>query len=264
MPYSTSSISCDSQIKSHWPSKYMPITADTNKFIASISAAFRQSMTITLKSVVINGGSISGGAAPSGGPVTGAVLSFPAKSITSTPPDFELVYVPPIYSNDMGPGSHTVWMKHLIADLSKGLKQAWVSWSSSWSLPAGVAYGGVAAWIPSTPPSAGPWSAGTIKPFTFLGEGVSASTDLVTFDKIIASIASPDSVTPNDTQPCQVYNQYSKDIIDAITLGMSDALKLVLSQILAKDPTGSSASGTAMPGGSILPGMISGVVLDIS
>lgn len=267
MPYALNTLQCASHIESNWPSAYQPITEDTQKIVDAISKAFAESVSYSLKSLTIGGGVIVGGVAPPGGPVAGAVLTIAPGLVVSTPPDLASAYQCPDFMNDGGAGSFTDWHEKLIDNVGTQLSLAWTTWTLAWFLPAGIAQGGVAAWIPPAPPvppAPGPWLGGTIVPFTFLGSGLSPSPSIDLLDTTIASVCSGVSASSDDTDDCQVYNADSGTVIDAISKGLKEALLECFQSVFVKDPSGSGAAGTAMPGGIIAGGAIAGLVLDIT
>ena len=274
MPFVLSALASTarSNISSNWPGDWKPITENAQKTITAVSQAFADGFSQSLSNAVINGGIILGGVATTGGPVVGAVLNIPVGSLTMPVPDLASHFVPPSYqlvasfNGQTQPGSNTSWHKSLVKECSKVLDDAFTAWTPSWMLAGGTAYGGVSTWIP-TPPAPGVWTAGTIVPFTFIGQGANTSPMLEQFPTTLTAEAQTVSVTvPTDdtrTEQVRLSNTYSRPMIQAIAKGLLQTIDDTFQQVMIKDPSGTSASGISLVGGVVASGIISGLVLDV-
>jgi hypothetical protein len=62
-----------------------------------------------------------------------------------------------------------------------------------------------------------------------------------------------------------VADSNSKELVESVCRGVSKSILDVFKQIIVKDPTGSSAVGTAVPvAGNIVGGTVSGLVFDVT
>jgi hypothetical protein len=274
MPFVLSALTSTTQsnIVSNWPGDYRPITENSNKFIIAISKAFADGFSQSLSNAVINGGIILGGVAPTGGPVVGAVLNIPVGSLTLPVPDMMSHFVPPLYqlvasfNGKTQSGTDTNWHKALVKECSKALDEAFTAWIPSWMLTGGTAYGGVSTWIP-IPPVPGIWTAGTIVPFTFIGQGINTSPMLELFPTTFINEAQTVSVDVSTddtrTEQTKLSNSSSRPMLQAIANGLLQTIDDAFQQIMVKDPSGTGASGVSLIGGIVASGVISGLVLDV-
>lgn len=270
---STLASTTKTNIETLWPSNWFPITENSQKMITAIAEAFADSFSDSLKASVMNGGTIVGGASAPGGPLVGGILSFSPGSLSMPPPVISSRFFPPDLSlNFKGKpmfGDYTVFFKTLVETLSSSVSSAFSSWTPGWNLPAGTALGGVAAWYPGPPtPTPGPWTAGTITPFLFIGQGANPSVSISTLSSSFDSVASVTPVTVSTdkkrTETTELSTPFSKQMLSAFSGGISRTVEDTFSQIMVKDPTGVGASGTSFPMFGNVTGTISGLVLDVA
>lgn len=274
MPFLLSSLAATakSNILSNWPATWDISSANAQKMVTAIADAFADSFSTVLSSTVINGGLITGGAAPPGGPLVGGVLMIPPGTVVMPVLNISASFDAPTFSVTFkGPtqvGAYTVWFKTLVNTLSSSLGTTLTSWVPTWTLPTGIALGGSAAWIASTPPAPGPWAGGTITPFTFIGQGLNASPLLDTFSTTFDATAQATPVVvqtdSKNAVTIELSTTSSSPMIAAFTKGIIQTMDDTFKQLMVKDPTGAGASGVAAPGGVITTGTISGLVFDAS
>jgi hypothetical protein len=275
MPFVLSALSSSalSNIESNWPGDWKLITENAQKLILAFAQAFADGFSQSLRNAMINGGIILGGAAPTGGPVVGATLNIPVGGLTMAAPDLQSHFIAPSYqviasfNRQIQPGSNSTWHKALVKECSNALDDAFTAWTPSWMLTGGSAYGGVSTWIP-TPPAPGVWTAGTIVPFTFIGQGTNASPALETFPTTFTTEAQAVSVTVSTdrtrTEQTKLSNSSSRPMLQAIAKGLLQTIDDAFQQIMVKDPSGTGASGVSLVGGVVASGVISGLVLDVA
>lgn len=239
---------------------------------STIIDAFALGFSRAVESALKSGsgvGSITGGAAPPAGPVVGATCVFSAGTITIPPLQFSSFYKPPVFTlvragqPPVIETKQTPWMRKFVSTLAKAIDAAWLEWFQQWTGTT-TAQGGVAGWISSSPPAPGPWAGGTITECV-LSTGTSSSQKMKLLDTtmvrelrattITVSIEGGEDMTvPMSSTP------ESDAIAKAVAGGMSDAFFELTKMVSVQDPTGSGASGTAMPGGVIVGGIINCVL----
>ena len=266
-------LSLKSSLLSTWkaglPSKELPVTAVLSDRLDSIATAILTAGDNTIAGTTINGGIITGGASASGGPVIGAVLNIAAGSVTSTVKwSGKSVFVPPTTKIGDYPVVYTAWLKTLQETISDAISDFWDTWYPTWMCTGAIALGGVSAWVAtSTPPVPGPWTAGTITPFTFLGaQGLNASPALSLLKTKLIATAKTTSVTMWNNQTTTLVPAKDGDIIQGTIESFCDAFSSTFqtwaSTALVTDETGASASGIAAPPtGIITTGTISGLTI---
>jgi len=241
--------------------------------IGAFAKAFCQALSKSIKDATINGGTISGGGSPPGGPVAGAVLTIPPGGLVATPPKIKPVFDCPDFSspdsnNVDQHGSYAAWLRAVVEHLDDSIATQWNIWIKTWTLPSGVALGGVAAWIPPSSAAPGPWTGGTITPFIFMGQGSNSSPALDQLAQVTvrtgkaktAYVVSGSEVVGN----VSVADGNSKQLIESVATGFSKTLEQFFEQVMIKDPTGSSATGTAFPPAGIVTGSITGLKFDVT
>ena len=255
-----------STAKSEWKHE---LTDNTKLIFQSYADSLENAATKTFESITINGGVILGGAAPPSGPLVGGICNFvPGSAVASTPMQIKANYTPPnfqiVRDNKTYKGSYTPWMKALTETIDIAVTAAFTEWLLAWNFPgAPIGVGGICAWVPSVPPAPGPWTIGTItqSAFNAPGFGVSASPAFQLLpDKVVASARAKMVTINNNTVPlCNTKD--GENLIRAIAKGIGDGFDVATKAMDIYDPTGVGASGTAMPGGVIALGTISGCKL---
>lgn len=258
--------------------KYKPTSKQTKAIFQSYGDAMAKSLIMSLRSVVINGGIVTGGACPPGGPVVGAVLTFaPGSALASSRLDMEAVFVPPKFEMDVGgktvTGEYTMWLREVTSFISTSMQTAFLQWLSLWSVPgAVVAGGGIGAWIPPVPPSPpypGPWTGGTITSpcgFNSPGFGTSLSPAFTLLPNVAIRLAKSKQIrvkvgdSTMSTKLCA--NEISEALLLAIIHGCISAFEYATSQVFVVDTTFSGIGTAVPPTGSIVGGTLSGCTLD--
>jgi hypothetical protein len=249
--------------------KHKPATQPTQQIFQAYADAFSKALVISLRSVVINSGIITGGTSVPGGPVIGATLAFTPGTLVSSGLELEASFVPPVFKG----GSYTPWLRAFTACLSSTTKQAYTQWITTWSLPgAVVAGGGVSAWIPPVPPSPpypGPWSGGTItSPCGFMapGFGTNASVSFSTLAQTFVSNARAKKVSipaGKETYVVPIVNtSEGEHLASTIASGLSSIFVSATTSVLVIDKSFLGAGTAVPPTGSIIGGTISNCVLD--
>jgi len=257
-----------------------PIVPNPNMdaLLSSYIDAMIKSVQLTLKATKIVGSTVSGGTAPPGGTVVGALLTCPPPTVVQTP--LISVYKPPQFSVQMPDGStrygeYTPWLRGATSVIDSVVNAAISSWLTAW-VAAGlaVAYGGVAAWIPPAPPVPalpGPWTAGTVTPFLFdgIGGGTSTSPAPALVPKNALSKGSSTNVSISTgagapiVTPVVSMTAHSKDIFNAITGAFTALFGEMQKNVRVIDATGTGGSGTAAPGG-IITGIMGPLTFDVT
>lgn len=275
MPFLLSSVAalCENNIRAAWPAQWDQSASEGSKLIRAFSKAFSDSFAQSIKAATINGGQIVGGTSPPGGPVADATLSIPAGGVIASPLKFKQAYASPNFVVDAAgtpkSGAYSAWMKAVVEHIDSNLATQWSAWIKTWSLPSGEAHGGVAAWVPPPSASPGPWTAGTITPFLFMGQGINASPALENLSRV--AVNSGKSKTAYVVLGGEVVGNVavadtkSKQLVESTCAGIAKTISDVFKQVMIKDPTGSSAVGTAVPvAGNVVGGTINGLVFDVS
>ena len=269
-----------SNIETKWPSAWQPITQASQQLIEAYADGLGIALFNALSGIVFAPGTVSGGAAPPGGPVVGATLSYTPGSLSGSC-DLEPVFTPPNFVIDVDAGngkkktvtgSYTPWLQCFTQTLSQSLSLAWQQYILGWSMAGAVVVGGgTAAWVASTPPAPGPWAAGTITtPFQFDAPGFGAST--YSWDRFADDFVNAGSIA-SVTIPIQASDPITTTLVAtpegellarAVAGGFAETVKETVSTVTVYDPTGSGGSGTALPGGVITPGVLVGAMLNLA
>jgi hypothetical protein len=140
--------------------------------------------------------------------------------------------------------------------LSELLDAAWDDWFLKWS-GSTPAFGGVAGWVPGSPPSPGPWVGGTITPAVLDGSGASSSllmkklpddfVNKLRLTSVTIDIEESDAVTMK-----MVETEHTENFARAISGGLSDTFLNSMKQVELFDKSDVGASGIASPGGSVV------------
>lgn len=218
-------------------------------------------------------GTILGGAAPPSGPLVSGMLTCTPGSLVVADVDLEssIVFGPiTMRDGDRTLRGHldTQHMRAIRSHVAQHAARVWKTMTSTWfasALP--VAQGGIAAWVASTPPVPGPWTAGTTQPFVLaplagLG-GVVPDPSINVFDSFVTTAA---RVVPwvftmpegNDLTLMLVNDEgeTSEMEMHAFAHGWQWLLLDFFHNVQAYDPTGCGASGVAAPGGVITTGTV--------
>lgn len=255
-------------MQTYW--KHQPTTKPTQQIFQAYADAFSKALVISLRSIVINSGIITGGTSAPGGPVVGALLVIPPASITlATDLDLEHVFVPPVFPG----GSYTPWLRTFTACLNTTSKLAFSTWCKTWNLPgAVVAGGGISAWIPptpTTPPAPGPWTGGTLtSPVGFMmsGFGSNVSQDFSLLDASFVSRGRTTNVQIKDGDRTHnlklVATTEGEHLAKTVAKGLAKIFDTAVARTFVIDKS-SLGIGTATPPiGTIINGTISNLVLD--
>jgi hypothetical protein len=269
-----------SNIEDKWPSAWKPITQASQQLIEAYADGLGIALFNALSGLVFAPGSVSGGAAPPGGPVVGATLSYAPGSLSGscellpvfTPPNFSVEVDAGNGEKKTVTGSYTPWLQCFTQTLAQSLSQAWQQYILGWSLVGAVVVGGgTAAWVASTPPAPGPWLGGTITtPFPLDAPGFGASVyswDLFAGEFVLAGELASVTIPIPASDPITttlIATTEGEMLAKAIADGFSETVKETVSTVTVYDPTGSGGSGTALPGGVITPGVLAGAMLNLS
>lgn len=266
-------ISLKNSLLSTWkaglPSKELPVTQVLSDRLESITTAILTAGDITIKATTINGGLITGGASASGGPVTGAILNIaPGGLVSATKWSGKNVYIPPTTQIGQSPVKYTDWLKTLQETISDAVSDFWDSWYPTWTCAGATALGGVSAWVAtSTPPVPGPWTMGTITPFSLVGaQGVNASPALTLLKTKLVTTAKTTPVTTWNNQTSTLIPAQNGDVIQGTIEAFCDAFSSTFqawtTTAMVTDITGVGASGIAAPPtGIITTGTINGLMI---
>ena len=248
--------------------------------LKQIAQGYVRELQTAAKSVTITG-TILGGAAPAGGPVVGATLTCTPGSLVSKAPDAETGIAlgritMRVGSRTLVGNTNTEHMRAVRKLLAKHVRMSWTAWCSQWmcsALP--VAQGGIAAWVPSTPPAPGPWTLGTITPFTLaplagLG-GLSTDPTLAMLPETVvtAARATPWTFTMPEGDKLRIM-LVNKDGVTsemetrAYAYGWQWLMQDFTQNVMVQDATGCAASGVVAPLGVVTSGVISGLSLLVS
>lgn len=258
-------------IRSKWP---WDITTASGQLIDAYAASVATAFYNALSSLVFAAGTVSGGTAPPGGPVLGAVLSYTPGSLSGSL-NLEPVFVPPVFKIEVDDhvlvGSYTPWLRKFTETLSQSLSKSWQQYTSLWSAPSiPCVGGGSAAWVSATPPLPGPWAAGTITtPFILDAPATGQSTyqwDMFASEFKSAGAAAQVTLPhPGGAVTTSLFaTPQGFDLGGAVASGIADIIKQTLSTVTVYDPTGLGGSGTALPGGVITPGVLVGAALNLN
>lgn len=252
------------------------LSQNLNPLLESYIDAFLDSAKATLSSFKVVGASVSGGAAPPGGPVSGAVLSIPPGSPVFKPAASFSLFRPPRFTATMPDGSvhtgkYTPWLRGLTSVICPLADDALDDWLRTWNVSGETCVvGGVAGWVPSSPPSPGPWAGGTITPIPLVGGTAQApavklkAIRSTTEAKGCATIAHIEIDEDGGTVASPVFNDAGKGI--ELGRGLNAAFEYLMEKVAAVelvDRSGSGGSGVAAPGG-ILTGTIAELTLAVS
>lgn len=217
-------------------------------------------------------GTILGGVAPSPGtPLTGGLLTCIPGSLISGTLDLSRNWQTPnvnvvISGVTKSYRVDTPYLRALVPAVSQALAMAWSQWVALWAAPGiPVAQGGVVAWVPGTPPLPGPWTNGTIAPFTLapgLGiGGASASPSLSLLKQSVVAKCKTTAFVDQGTRTLiNSDGPDGEDFVGSIATGLQKMLQEFVTTAQLYDPLGSSASGMAAPvTGSITVGAIAGL-----
>jgi len=266
-------LSLKSSFLSTWkaglPSKELPVTQVLSDRLESIATAILTAGDITIKSTVINGGLITGGASASGGPVAGAILNIATGGVvSSTKWAGKSVYVPPTTKIGDSTVQYTAWLKTLQETISDAISDFWDSWYPTWMCTGAVALGGVSAWVAtSVPPVPGPWTLGTITPFSLVGaQGINPSPALTLLKTKLVTTAKATAIATWNNQISTLIPAQNGDIIQGTIESFCDAFSSTFqtwtATAMVTDPTGAGATGIAAPPtGLITTGTINGLTI---
>lgn len=253
------------------PTTMLPATDVVHDRLKSITKAVLSAGDITISSATINGGIITGGVAAPSGPVVGAVMTAPTGSLTSTTPwSSKDVYIPPTTKIGDYVVQYVDWLKVLQETISDAVSDTWDAWYPTWMCAGVVALGGVAAYVPPAPPSPGapgPWTAGTITPFTLIGgQGTATSPALSMLKKKLVATAKATPVSMWNGQATTLIPAKNGDTIQGVIESFCDAFESTFNTwsqtALVVDSSGVAALGTAtIPAGTIIGGSISGLTI---
>ena len=282
MSFDTSSLASTtfSNIRANWPAKWQPLSDNGARILHAIANAFAQGFATSLRSAVITGGTITGGVAPPGGPVVGAVLQLAPGGLQFQALGFSNYYIPPLFSVTdkqtsivSSSSTYTTWHKALVNTTSSVLDESLAAWITTWLFSSGIAQGGIAAWIPPIPPAPpvpGPWANGTIVPFLFVDPagGTNASPALADFPTLVHSRAMATQVQVQEDGTRRVVTelevQTSRPFLAAVANGILTTIDSTFAQMFVKDPVvPGSAFGTAFPPAGSIIGSIPTLVFDV-
>lgn len=244
---------------------YQPASTQMLDLLKAFSEAIAEATWKTLSKATIIG-TINGGAAPPGGPVIGALCTFSPGSVTMPKlgilPNYRHPVLKAMHEGKVHAqtSEQSPWMKRFLSLLFSDFEKCWLDWFLQWSGTTD-SFGGVAAWIPSTPPSPGPWTLGTITPLTAFSQSASSTSILMrNFNKSLVSTMRVSKVTINTVDGWKTVNMcevsHTERMAGSIAFGIASAFQKIVKQLVIEDTTKSAASGTAMPGGIIAGGTI--------
>jgi hypothetical protein len=243
------------KIAERWP--YKPTTTHASAMFKPFAEAITKESKALLGASAF--GSITGGAAPSFGPVVGAMCTYAAGGLTVQPVKLfdsfkyatftlERPNVPTFTTS-----TPTLWMKKFVGILLPLYDEAYNDWFKQWTGTTD-AFGGSAGWTPGSPPLPGPWVGGSVNRLK-LSNGTSSSTKMLQLaDTFISKLKASSITIPIDGDDITVSmcaNEHCENMARSISGGMSDAFFDMVQNIEVFDKTSSAGSGTAAPGGII-------------
>lgn len=244
------------KIAGRWP--YKPLTAHASAILKPFAEAIAKESNILLGASAF--GSITGGAAPSFGPVVGATCTYAAGGLTIQ--NIKLFdsfkYATFTLERPNMPtfttSTPTPWMKKFVGILLPLYDEAYNDWFKQWSGTTD-AFGGSAGWTPGSPPLPGPWVGGSVNRLK-LSDGTSTSTKMLELAETFVSKLNAASITlsidsGDDITVSMCPNEHCANLAKSIAGGMSDAFFDMIQNIQVFDKTSSAGSGTAAPGGII-------------
>lgn len=271
-------ISLKQQMLAKWesglPPKMLPATAIQKDRMDSIVTAVLTAGDITVSAATVNGGIIVGGASAPAGPVAGALMNtVPGGLLAPTRWEAKNVFIPPttVVTSPGGksfPALYTDWLRTLQETVSDAVASFWDAWYPTWVCANVIALGGVAAYTPPVPPSPGtpgPWTLGTITPFTLVGaQGTNPSPALDLLKTQLTTKAKATSVVVQNGEESMLIPPTNGDLVLGVIESFCDAFVDTFntwsSTALVTDVTGVGASGMAAPpAGMITTGTISGL-----
>lgn len=257
------------QLHAGWPFK--PLTGPASDILKPFADLAADTLLKCISTTTCTG-TITGGAAPPGGPVVGAVCLYTAGSVVLPPLQLSSLFKHATITSKLDDGrvftssTPTPWMEKYVSVFLDVYESAVLDWFTKWQGTT-TAYGGVAGWIPSPPPAPGPWVGGTVAPLP-LASGVSSSMKIITLaDDFIRALKST-SITL-DVQGTK-YTRTMCETTQAEAMSMAIASSVAHAFIAATatvsivDETGAAASGTAAPGGVIVAGTVPTTLSDNS
>jgi hypothetical protein len=250
------------------PAKELPATDVLKDRWESIATAVLSAGDVTIGAATINNGVIVGGAAPPAGPVVGAIMSAaPGALLSPVAWEAKSVFVPPTTVIQGYPVVYTDWLRVLQETISDEVSAFWSSWYPLWMCSGVSAVGGVAGYVPpgTGPGAPGPWTAGTIVPFTLVGsQGASSSPVTGTFKSTLVAKAKATEVSMWNGQQTTLIPAANEDVIQGTIEAFADAFIDTFTKwsttALVTDVLGTSAVGIAAPpAGTITSGSINGL-----
>lgn len=255
---------------------WFPLKDDFRLIVQAFATAGLQALKDTAKGITISGTILGGASAGPGGPLQGGLLTcLPGTMISPIPLNLAAKWKTPNITLTIAGETRTYkidtpFLQALIAAVSDSLQKAWQLWFPLWSAVAlPVAQGGVVAWVPSTPPAPGPWTAGTVTEFTIAPTigigGINASPVLQMIPTATDAMCRVRVFTDQGTRA--IINKDAPDgadFVNAIASGLKSMMLDFVASTQIQDPTGAGATGIGAPvTGSITTGVIAGLRLKI-